>query len=217
MPTILVDYENVSGSDGLKGVDVLSKNDTLIIFYSKQCEKIRCEYVQKIEDSGCEFKVVKLAKSGKNALDFYIAAECGTISERGEKQIVIISKDKGYQAVIDYLSAQYENLEIVKAGSVEVALTMFRDQENSNRRALLHKRMKPTDLGAECARIKEKNRMHEEIKIMLKESGYESMAVEIINLLDHKKAQGKKALYTSSLHCFGREEGRAIYRLVRDF
>ena len=33
---ILVDYENVSATDGLKGVEYLNGNDTLIIFYS-QC------------------------------------------------------------------------------------------------------------------------------------------------------------------------------------
>ena len=42
MATILVDYENVSTTDGLKGVEYLSENDTLIIFYSQCCEKVRC-------------------------------------------------------------------------------------------------------------------------------------------------------------------------------
>ena len=32
MPTILVDYENVNGSNGLKGADALHSEDTLIIF-----------------------------------------------------------------------------------------------------------------------------------------------------------------------------------------
>lgn len=31
MATILVDYENVSSSDGLKGVKYLTQNDTLIM------------------------------------------------------------------------------------------------------------------------------------------------------------------------------------------
>ncbi|MBT9757092.1 hypothetical protein [Dorea longicatena] len=44
MPTILVDYENVKGSNGLKGTDVLCRDDTLIIFYSKNCGKIRYDY-----------------------------------------------------------------------------------------------------------------------------------------------------------------------------
>ena len=65
MPTILVDYENVNGSNGLKGVDVLNGNDTLIIFYSGCCEKIRYDYMQEIKESGCEFRVVKLKYNGR--------------------------------------------------------------------------------------------------------------------------------------------------------
>lgn len=51
MATILVDYENVSASDGLKGVEYLNETDTLIIFYSQCCEKIRAEYIGMIEQS----------------------------------------------------------------------------------------------------------------------------------------------------------------------
>ena len=50
--------------------------------------------IQEIKESGCEFRVIKLKGTGKNALDFYIAAECGIISERGENEIAIISNDK---------------------------------------------------------------------------------------------------------------------------
>ena len=32
-----------------------------------------------IEESQCEFKTYKLAKTGKNALDFYIAVESGIL------------------------------------------------------------------------------------------------------------------------------------------
>ena len=39
MATILVDYENVYASNGLKGVDALSVDDVLIIFYSDSCRK----------------------------------------------------------------------------------------------------------------------------------------------------------------------------------
>ena len=45
MAAILVDYENVSASDGLEGVEYLNENDTLIVFYSQCCEKIRAEYI----------------------------------------------------------------------------------------------------------------------------------------------------------------------------
>ena len=65
MATILVDYENVSSSGGLKGVEYLNEKDTLIIFYSQCCEKIRAEYIEMIEKSQCEFKTYKLIKMRK--------------------------------------------------------------------------------------------------------------------------------------------------------
>ena len=100
--TILVDYENVSTTDGLKGVEYLNENDTLIIFYSQCCGKIRAEYIEMIEKSKCEFRTYKLTRTGKNALDFYIAVECGILGVQGEKQISIISKDKSFGAVSDF-------------------------------------------------------------------------------------------------------------------
>ena len=48
MAAILIDYENVSTTDGLKGVEYLQERDTLIIFYSQCCEKIRTEYIDMI-------------------------------------------------------------------------------------------------------------------------------------------------------------------------
>jgi len=65
METIRVDYENVISTDGLKGVEYLNENDTLVIFYSQCCEKIRVEYIEMIEKSKCEFKTYKLARTGK--------------------------------------------------------------------------------------------------------------------------------------------------------
>lgn len=79
--------------------------------------------IQEIKESGCEFRVIKLKGTGKNALDFYIAAECGIISERGENEIAIISNDKGFQAVIDFFGADQNanRIQIVKAGNIENA------------------------------------------------------------------------------------------------
>ena len=85
MATILVDYENVFASDGLKGVDALRKDDTLIVFYSDSCRKIRQDFIKTIDASGCKFRILKLKNPGKNALDFYIAIECGMLVSGGEK------------------------------------------------------------------------------------------------------------------------------------
>lgn len=218
MPAILVDYENVNGSNGLKGADVLCQDDILIIFYSGCCSKIRYEYMQEIKQSGCEFRIIKLKGTGKNALDFYIAAECGIISERGESQIAIISNDKGFQAVIDFFTADKESkkIQIIKAGNIENALVMFQSPEDAERRKLLQQRKLLLDLEAESVRMEEQNRIKKELKNILTGTVYEERIADIIDFLARKGNQGKKAIYTGALHQFGREEGREIYHLIRN-
>lgn len=217
MSTILVDYENVNGSNGLKGADVLCSRDCLIIFYSSCCEKIRYDYMQEIKESGCEFRVIKLKGAGKNALDFYIATECGIVSERGEEQIAIISNDKGFQAVIDFFSVapDTKRLQIVKAGNIENALLLFQTPEGADRRKILQNRKRMLDLTIESARIEERNKVKEELKSILVGTNYEERAAEIIDFVGTKRNQGKKALYTGALHEFGREDGREIYQLLK--
>ena len=94
MATILVDYENVFASDGLKGVDALRKDDTLIVFYSDSCRKIRQDFIKTIDASGCKFRILKLKNPGKNALDFYIAsAVCWYPGERSSLLLSVMTKD----------------------------------------------------------------------------------------------------------------------------
>jgi hypothetical protein len=217
MATFLVDYENVGNSDGLHGVDLLSEKDTLIIFYSECCGKIRYDFLQAIKESGCAFKIMKLKNTGKNALDFYIAAECGVLSEKGETQLAIISKDKGFKAVQDFFKIQDTrgNFTLVKAGSVEDGIKMLNSPDDEIRRAEIRKRTTMLDLATEHARIEENQDMKRRIKEALTGTQYEEKSAEIINFVDAKKHVEKKALYTSSLHSFGREAGREIYQIVK--
>lgn len=218
MPALLVDYENVSGSNGLKGADALCEKDTLIIFYSNCCTRIRYDHMQDIIESGCKFRVIKLKGAGKNALDFYIAAECGVMSERGEDEIAIISNDKGFQAVIDFFAMDQEtlNVRIVKAENIENALTLFTNPEDKQRRKLLIHRKTFLDLTTEYGKIEERNRISRELTQLLKGTMYEEKNTEILNLVFTRKSQGKKALYTGALHEFGRKDGTKIYQMIKD-
>lgn len=218
MATILIDYENVGNTNGLRGVDVLKDTDTLIIFYSGCCAKIRQDYLQEIRNSGCNFRVVKLKETRKNALDFYIATECGRISENGESQLAIISNDKGFQAVIDYFAVnkELENVQVVRAANVELALTLLNSTGDIDRRKELQYRMQKLDLATECARIEAEHTYRKEIEKLLCGSKYEGRIAEIIDFIEAKKEKGRKKLYTGALHLFGKEDGIAIYRMVKD-
>lgn len=217
MATILVDYENVGNINGLRGVDVLKREDTLIIFFSDNCKKIRADYMQYIKESECRFRVVKLKKAGKNGLDFYIATECGVISERGEKQIAIISNDKGFQAVIDFFCRDKEagNPQIVKAANIENALTLFSNQEDSVRRKFLLSRMMPLDLAEESTNLEEQERVKRNLQVILTGTQYEGKMEEIIRFMSQKGKKRRKEIYTGALHQFGRKDGVEIYRLLK--
>ena len=98
----LIDYENTD-ERGLNGIQYIEGGDQVFLFYSKSCPKIRRKYLESLEASGCRFEAVRLLRTGKNGLDFYIAIKVEELRGAGCKEpINIISQDHGYQAVIDY-------------------------------------------------------------------------------------------------------------------
>ena len=217
MATILVDYENVSTTDGLKGVEYLNENDTLVIFYSQCCEKIRAEYIEMIEKSQCEFKTYKLAKTGKNALDFYIAVECGILGVQGEKQISIISKDKGFTAVSDFFRIQEEldGVVVRVASNVENALVALNEPEDEARKKLIKEKTRTLSIDAEQARITEHRAFVEKITKAFEGTEYEKQTDKIIRFIEGRDVKTPRLLYTGSMHAFGREDGRAIYQVLK--
>lgn len=217
MTTILVDYENVFTTDGLKGVEYLNEKDTLIIFYSQCCEKIRAEYIDAIEKSRCKFITYKLARTGKNALDFYIAVECGILSVSGEKQISIISKDKGFSAVSDFFRIKQElgNVDVHVAPNVEAALLALTAPEDAERRSIIKEKTKPLNLEAEHARIKEHRAFVDKLVKAFEGTAYEKKIDNILRFVEGRDMKVPRLLYTGSLHEFGREDGRAIYRMLK--
>lgn len=80
----LIDFEN-TGSSGLKGVEYLTEEDRICIFFSQCCGKIEKGLLRRIMESRCEIDGVKLARNGKNALDFYIASRLGKCLAQGMK------------------------------------------------------------------------------------------------------------------------------------
>ena len=217
LATILVDYENVSMTDGLKGVEYLNENDTLIIFYSQCCEKIRAEYIEMIEKSQCEFKTYKLVRTGKNALDFYIAVVCGILSSYGEKQITIISKDKGFGAIADFFQIQNEldGVTVRVSSNVENALGAMSSPEDEERKKLIKEKTRTLSIEAEQARIREHRAFAEKIKKVFEGTEYEEKTEKIIQFLEGRDVKMPRILYTSSMHEFGREDGRAIYQMLK--
>ncbi len=217
MSTFLIDYENINGLMLSFGLDLLTPNDSLIVFYSKGCKSIRKEYWDCIEKSGCVFSTVKLINKGNQFLDKYICTAVGEIHASGENEIAIISADKGYQAVIDYYASIGDtSLRIVKSDTIEQAMLSLGNPEGKQRRRLIAERSQKLDLDEISIRLKERESMKAKIKEALINTPYWFMTEEICDFVEESKGTNNRMLYTGALHNFGRENGRAVYNIIKE-
>ncbi|MDR1109938.1 MAG: hypothetical protein LBP92_04370 [Deltaproteobacteria bacterium] len=100
----LVDFENVH-TGGIKGIKTLSEQDDIFLFYSGDHN----ESIAVLRELRDDIHYAKIIKNGQNALDFQLSSFLGfTIKEAASydklanTQLYIISKDSGYDAVIDF-------------------------------------------------------------------------------------------------------------------
>lgn len=99
---IYVDFENVK-IKGLDGLDELTENDTLYLFYSKNAETLTVPIHESIKNSKANIETIECS-TGSNAMDFVISTLLGSHvkTDEDKTKYFIVSKDKGYQAIIDY-------------------------------------------------------------------------------------------------------------------
>lgn len=100
----LVDYENVSDA-GIVGVDTLTNNDTVIIFYGSKVKSVAYDSLIAITNSKANIEHLKAEKTAKNYLDFQLTTYLGyKLGKETFDEIFVISKDSGFDAVVDFWS-----------------------------------------------------------------------------------------------------------------
>jgi hypothetical protein len=219
MAVFFIDYENVNAKDGLKGTEFLTGQDILILFYSNTCGTIRQNELEEILSSGCKFQTYKLKQTSKNGLDFYIASEAGAQARDGQTQLAIISNDKGFQAAVDFLEMKYQDVErfrILRATSIEIAISLLNDPADAKRRTAVLKSMKRVDIGQEYARYLEREAITKRIEEALLAADSSYSAQEVLSYAREQKGVPMKTLYTKTLHSYGRAAGTAIYRILKE-
>ena len=119
----LVDGDNNIGT-GLKGIEMLSEQDTVLIFYQK--EGLALSRIQKLcAGTAADVQYIESVRGGRNSIDFQIITELGVLVGRREADYAyVISQDKGYAASIDALRARYANAfqEVALRPSIESGL-----------------------------------------------------------------------------------------------
>ena len=215
MATILVDYENVAGTYGLNGVEYLVEDDELIIFYSGSCHSIRRDDSERIENSGCTFKICALERSRKNALDFYIATEAGCSYMSGEKHIIIVTNDQGFKSIQDYFQIKDRTVQLIIASTIEQGLMKLNAAGEFERKRAILDRNEKVLLSDVCARIDERRAIKRAVIERLAGTEYAGEVSRVLSCIEQTGTESMIKLYQGSLHEFGRESGIKIYNMLK--
>lgn len=106
MSYYLVDYENVK-KDGLNGINELSAEDTVCIFYSENADTITFDLHQRINASQADILFQEVEVGTKNALDFQLATYLGyMVAKDKEQEYYLVTKDNGFNILCSYWSRQ---------------------------------------------------------------------------------------------------------------
>ena len=194
----LVDYENV-GKDGLRGCEYLDGQDHMIVFYSDNRKNAERRSLDHISTSGCRFEVCKLCKTGKNALDFYIASRLGELIGGGyEGRSVIVSNDSGFGAVRDYWAKRSARRRMIcLAANIEDGIVG--GNEDNERTKYLRRQREMLSIGGYYSAYAEKMRIRAVLEKLFAGTEYEARMDEIQNLIEGKE-KTSKIIYLSSLH-----------------
>ena len=98
---VLIDFENVQP----KNLELLEKHPfKVFIFVGANQAKVPFDMAETMQRFGANGKYIKIAGSGKNALDFHIACYLGKLSTEDPKGVFhVISRDKGFDLLINHL------------------------------------------------------------------------------------------------------------------
>ncbi|MBQ8590668.1 MAG: hypothetical protein IJ486_09500 [Firmicutes bacterium] len=93
---------------GLRGIEMLSEDNHVMIFHSKAMEITK--FKKKLAGCRAHIDFIESVRSGKNSLDFQITTELGFLSHNKDLEgAYIISCDKGYDAAVDYVKSRYSS------------------------------------------------------------------------------------------------------------
>lgn len=124
MAVYLIDFENVHSS-GISGVENLSADDKVYIFYTENASSLSFSSHIKLLACPAEVTYYNVDAGGKNALDFQLASFLGYLIGSGSDDCYyIISGDRGYDNVKKFWekSGLRKDISIIGAKSVKAAV-----------------------------------------------------------------------------------------------
>jgi hypothetical protein len=92
----------------MTGVDNLTEDDEVVIFYSINADSVSFELLHRLMFCKAKLSYFKIRRGGRNALDFQLATYLGyLISARSDAEFYLISKDNGFDFAVDFWETGY--------------------------------------------------------------------------------------------------------------
>ena len=118
MAYYLIDFENVK-SRGMEGVERLTEEDTVCIFYSDNADSMTFDLHRKLNETKANIIYHKVAVGTKNALDFQLATYLGYLICEQQREGIhpnyfIVTKDNGFTSLMVYWKAQGVPVRIIR-------------------------------------------------------------------------------------------------------
>ena len=118
MAYYLIDFENVK-SRGMEGVELLTEEDTVCIFYSDNADSMTFDLHRKLNETKANVIYHKVAVGTKNALDFQLATYLGYLICEQQREGIhpnyfIVTKDNGFTSLMVYWKAQGVPVRIIR-------------------------------------------------------------------------------------------------------
>ncbi|MBP8969353.1 MAG: hypothetical protein KBG42_08750 [Lachnospiraceae bacterium] len=174
----LIDYENV-GNNGVKDCSDMTKSDHIHIFYTDNSKNINLDIIN--NHGSAEFETHKVP-SGRESLDKHLGSYLGYLigkyPNKGVK-VYIISKDKGYDALIKFWG---NNADIVRKEKVEP----IKEKKQPGASKEKANSPKQTPKGSDSKQVKsssEKTKFNAELQKTLSKLGYGKEDISVITKL----------------------------------
>jgi hypothetical protein len=204
MRIFLIDFENVH-SEGMTGVDHLTENDEVVIFYSNNADSITFDILHKLMFCRSKLSYYKIKRGGKNALDFQLSCYLGyRIHSDPEAEFYIISKDNGYDFIMDFWECGYARIEpkIRRFSNIKTLLQWVDAQRKQKEKAIV---AVETLAKAEKEKTTEEAEVSAPVPVVIAEEDIEVAKT----IMDGSKSTHE--FYINMVKRFGQKKGREIY------
>lgn len=178
---VLVDFENVQPASLEK---LRHERFKLIVFVGASQSKLPFEVVESVQSLGTRAEYVRICGNGTNSLDFHIAYYIGKLGgEDPSAMFFIVSRDTGFDPLIEHLKARRLHVRRVKAVADILVESDFKEMPTAERLNMVTAALKRMD-GAKPRSLKT---LASTITTVLRRQATEA---EVKSLIDTLVAQG---------------------------